>query len=69
MLQLQETKTGLAEAALGEGNGIKLHKLSVKQLKAVSLLVYPICEFILIDIRKLFGMNHNNGNGTPGGSQ
>ncbi|CAL1697769.1 unnamed protein product [Somion occarium] len=51
MLQLQETKTGLAEAALGEGNGIKLHKLSVKQLKA------------------LFGMNHNNGNGTPGGSQ
>lgn len=37
MLQLQETKTGLAEAALGEGQGVKLHKLSVKQLKTVSI--------------------------------
>jgi hypothetical protein len=27
---------GLAEAALGEGSGIKLHKLSVKELKTVS---------------------------------
>lgn len=35
MLRLQETKTGLAEAALGEGTGVKLHKLSVKELKAV----------------------------------
>ncbi|KAH8102694.1 SNF2 family DNA-dependent ATPase [Cristinia sonorae] len=35
MLQLQETKTGLAEAALGEGGGIKLHKLSVKQLRTL----------------------------------
>lgn len=26
---------GLAEAALGEGSGVKLHKLSVKELKAV----------------------------------
>ncbi|KIP06767.1 hypothetical protein PHLGIDRAFT_30351 [Phlebiopsis gigantea 11061_1 CR5-6] len=33
MLKLQETKTGLAEAALGEGSGVKLHKLSVKELK------------------------------------
>ncbi|PCH42875.1 hypothetical protein WOLCODRAFT_102715 [Wolfiporia cocos MD-104 SS10] len=45
MLKLQETKTGnadtnqllgLAETALGEGSGIKLHKLSVKELKDVS---------------------------------
>ncbi|KAI0337147.1 hypothetical protein BDW22DRAFT_1410049 [Trametopsis cervina] len=33
MLRLQDTKTGLAEAALGEGTGVKLHKLSVKELK------------------------------------
>lgn len=35
MLRLQETKSGLAEAALGEGGKIKLHKLSVKEVKAV----------------------------------
>ena len=35
MLRLQTTKRGLAEAALGEGGTIKLHKLSVKELKAV----------------------------------
>jgi len=35
MLRLQETKKGLAQAALGEGGTIKLHKLSVKELKAV----------------------------------
>ena len=39
MLKLQETKTGLAEAALGEGGGVKLHKLSVKELKAVGYQV------------------------------
>ncbi|KDR65835.1 hypothetical protein GALMADRAFT_131232 [Galerina marginata CBS 339.88] len=33
MLQLQDVKTGLAEAALGEGTGAKLHKLSVKDIK------------------------------------
>ncbi|CCL99823.1 uncharacterized protein FIBRA_01847 [Fibroporia radiculosa] len=33
MLRLQETKVGLAEAALGEGTGIKLHKLSVRELR------------------------------------
>ncbi|KAI0363945.1 hypothetical protein BV20DRAFT_975060 [Pilatotrama ljubarskyi] len=33
MLQLQETKTQLADAALGEGTGMKLHALSVKQIK------------------------------------
>ena len=35
MLRLQETKKGIAQAALGEGGTIKLHKLSVKELKAV----------------------------------
>jgi len=35
MLRLQETKRGLAQAALGEGGKIKLHKLSVKELKAL----------------------------------
>lgn len=39
MLILQDTKVGLSDAALGEGGGIKLHKLSVKQLKAVSSFV------------------------------
>lgn len=28
--------SGLSEAALGEGSGAKLHKLSVKQIKSVS---------------------------------
>ena len=35
MLRLQDTKKGLADAALGEGEGIKLHKLSVREVKAV----------------------------------
>ncbi|KAI0070881.1 hypothetical protein K474DRAFT_1737680 [Panus rudis PR-1116 ss-1] len=35
MLKLQDTKTGLAEAALGEGGAIRLHKLSVKELKSL----------------------------------
>ncbi|KII90213.1 hypothetical protein PLICRDRAFT_53299 [Plicaturopsis crispa FD-325 SS-3] len=33
MLQLQDLKVGLAEAALGEGTGMKLHKMSVKEIK------------------------------------
>ncbi|KAG9217670.1 hypothetical protein CCMSSC00406_0003641 [Pleurotus cornucopiae] len=33
MLKLQDVKTGLAEAALGEGSGGKLHRLSVKDIK------------------------------------
>ncbi|OSD03838.1 hypothetical protein PYCCODRAFT_205289 [Trametes coccinea BRFM310] len=33
MLRLQETKTHLADAALGEGSGVKLHALSVRQIK------------------------------------
>lgn len=41
MLRLQETKKGLAQAALGEGGQVKLHKLSVKELKAVRPLINP----------------------------
>ncbi|KAF9485841.1 hypothetical protein BDN70DRAFT_870738 [Pholiota conissans] len=33
MLRLQDVKTGLAEAALGEGTGTNLHKLSVRDIK------------------------------------
>lgn len=35
MLRLQDVKTGLADAALGEGTGAKLHKLSVREIKLV----------------------------------
>ncbi|KAF7297138.1 SNF2 family DNA-dependent ATPase [Mycena indigotica] len=33
MLKLQEVKSGLADAALGEGTGVSLHKLSVKEIR------------------------------------
>ncbi|EIM84514.1 uncharacterized protein STEHIDRAFT_61302 [Stereum hirsutum FP-91666 SS1] len=36
MLRLQDVKVGLSDVALGEGNGMKLHKMSVKEIKAVS---------------------------------
>jgi hypothetical protein len=36
MLRLQDLKTSLSDAALGEGTGMKLHKLSVKEIKTVS---------------------------------
>uniref|UniRef100_A0A8H7XLY1 Uncharacterized protein n=1 Tax=Psilocybe cubensis TaxID=181762 RepID=A0A8H7XLY1_PSICU len=45
MLRLQEVKTGLAEAALGEGSGIKLHALSVKDIKYVRLNAASQHEF------------------------
>jgi hypothetical protein len=35
MLRLQDLKTDLSDAALGEGTGKKLHKLSVKEIKQV----------------------------------
>lgn len=35
MLRLQEVKSDLADAALGEGNGIKLHKMSVQEIQAL----------------------------------
>ncbi|KAH9990105.1 SNF2 family N-terminal domain-containing protein [Russula vinacea] len=34
MLRLQDVKKGLADAALGEGTGVKLNKLSVREIKA-----------------------------------
>ncbi|KAF7345025.1 SNF2 family DNA-dependent ATPase [Mycena venus] len=33
MLKLQEVKSGLSDAVLGEGTGGSLHKMSVKDLK------------------------------------
>ncbi|KAJ7058180.1 SNF2 family DNA-dependent ATPase [Mycena amicta] len=33
MLKLQDVKSGLADAALGEGTGVSLHKLSVKEIR------------------------------------
>ncbi|KAI0255631.1 SNF2 family N-terminal domain-containing protein [Lactifluus subvellereus] len=38
MLRLQDVKMGLADAALGEGTGVKLHKLSVREIRAGKLL-------------------------------
>jgi len=35
MLRLQDVKMGLAEAALGEGTGVKLNKLSVREIRAL----------------------------------
>jgi SNF2 family DNA or RNA helicase len=35
MLRLQEVKTNLADAALGEGTGTKLQKMSVKEIKTL----------------------------------
>ncbi|KAI6115018.1 SNF2 family N-terminal domain-containing protein [Pisolithus croceorrhizus] len=35
MLRLQEVKSDLADAALGEGNGIKLHKMSVREIQTL----------------------------------
>ncbi|KAI0290312.1 SNF2 family N-terminal domain-containing protein [Russula brevipes] len=35
MLRLQDVKTGLADAALGEGTGVKLNRLSVREIKAL----------------------------------
>ena len=54
---------GLAEAALGEGSGVKLHKLSVKELKAVRSTLVPIslCKVCSPTIHQLFGMGAPNG--------
>ncbi|KAF9007048.1 SNF2 family DNA-dependent ATPase [Cyathus striatus] len=41
MLKLQDVKVGLAEAALGEGTGAKLHKLSVKDIKYLFGMTAP----------------------------
>lgn len=61
MLRLQETKKGLAQAALGEGGTIKLHRLSVKELKAVrcvpNLSILPRISYC--PPQQLFGMSRN----------
>ena len=60
MLRLQETKVGLAQAALGEGGQIKLHKLSVKELKAVRYVPNrSVPPNILLLSLQLFGMSRN----------
>ncbi|KAI0061315.1 hypothetical protein BV25DRAFT_1826795 [Artomyces pyxidatus] len=41
MLKLQELKVGLADAALGEGSGMKLHKMSVKEIKTLFGMTPP----------------------------
>ncbi|KAE9403438.1 hypothetical protein BT96DRAFT_1016994 [Gymnopus androsaceus JB14] len=56
LLQLQDVKTGLAEAALGEGTGTKLKKLSMKDIK------------FLFGMTKNNNPTNNN-NGAPSGSQ
>jgi hypothetical protein len=35
MLNLQELKNDLSDAALGEASGMKLHKLNVREIKRV----------------------------------
>lgn len=49
MLRLQDVKTGLAEAALGEGTGGKLHKLSVKDIKFVSVFYHSESQYFYTD--------------------
>lgn len=43
---------GLADAALGEGTGVKLHKLSVREIKAVRSFV--LLSHIITSIHALF---------------
>jgi len=67
MLKLQDVKVGLAEAALGEGNGQKLHKLSVKDIKYVRLVVWQRLLFSHRISLQLFGMTAKptNAGATP----
>ena len=48
---------GLADAALGEGTGVKLHKLSVKEIKAVRVPLSCTFPVLVLSTRiQLFGM-------------
>jgi hypothetical protein len=50
---------GLADAALGEGTGVKLHKLSVKEIKAVRVPLSrtsPVLVLSTLTCIQLFGM-------------
>ncbi|KAF4611576.1 hypothetical protein D9613_003624 [Agrocybe pediades] len=49
MLRLQDVKTGLAEAALGEGSGAKLHKLSVKDIRYLFGMKDPEQEGVFVN--------------------
>ncbi|KAG7452506.1 uncharacterized protein BT62DRAFT_879840 [Guyanagaster necrorhizus] len=64
MLKLQDVKVGLAEAALGEGAGNKLHKLSVKDIKFVSSYNLLSSLSPILKICQLFNMNKDQ-NGAP----
>ena len=41
MLRLQEVKADLADAALGDGNGARLNKMSVREIQTVSVFLFP----------------------------
>ncbi|TBU55696.1 SNF2 family N-terminal domain-containing protein [Dichomitus squalens] len=60
MLALQETKLNLAGAALGEGGGGKLDKLSIKQIKTVRPSKSNLHTSRLTKLAQLFGMTKNN---------
>ena len=47
---------GLADAALGEGTGVKLHKLSVREIKAVRSFILLSYISPIHVISQLFGM-------------
>ena len=44
---------GLADAALGEGTGVKLHKLSVREIKAVRCLFTRFITRLVLSKRAL----------------
>lgn len=48
MLRLQDTKRDLANAALGEGGKVRLHKLSIKEVKAVRPVPDPSADLDLL---------------------
>jgi hypothetical protein len=55
MLRLQEVKMGLSDAALGEGTGVKLNKLSVKDIRYVSDM-HAWIDLLAESFYQLFGM-------------
>ncbi len=60
--------TGLAEAALGEGGSVKLHKLSVKELKDVRrLLLLSSLALTRPAASQLFGMGKRSDTNTNNG--
>ena len=47
MLKVQNTKMCLADAALGEGKGVRPQNLSIKEIKDVRSVSLPVCESYL----------------------